>query len=90
MERAGVLQKVESIIGKELEDRSLRITEQTTVGDLPDWDSVAHFRIIIAIESEFEILFELEEHTEFEKIGDVIDCICRKLALPMRDPTAPR
>jgi acyl carrier protein len=80
VERTGVLQRVESIIGAELDDRSLRITEDMAVGELPNWDSVAHFRIVIAIEDEFRILFELEEHTEFEKIGDVIDCICRKLA----------
>jgi acyl carrier protein len=76
MERASVLQRVRSIIGLEL-DRTLCIT---AVGDLPDWDSVAHFRIMIGIENAFEILFDLEEHTEFEKIGDVVDCICHKLA----------
>jgi acyl carrier protein len=80
MERANVLQRVRSIIGLELDDRALCITEDTAVGELPDWDSVAHFRIVIAIENAFGILFDLEEHTEFEKIGDVVDCICHKLA----------
>ena len=80
VERANVLQQVASIIRLELDDRSLCITEETVVGELPDWDSVAHFRIVIAIENAFGILFELEEHTEFEKIGHVVDCICQKLA----------
>ena len=79
MERASVLQRVRSIIGLELDDRTLCITEGTAVGELPDWDSVAHFRIVIAIENAFGILFDLEEHTECEKIGDVVDCICHKL-----------
>jgi hypothetical protein len=51
MERANVLQRVRSIIGLELDDRSLCITDDTAVGELPDWDRVAHFRIVIAIEN---------------------------------------
>jgi acyl carrier protein len=82
--RAEVLQKVQAIVRAELDDPSLLIAEDTAVSALPDWDSVAHFRIIIAIENEFEILFELEEHTEFETIGDVIACICQKLPQVVR------
>lgn len=77
--RAEVLQKVQAIVRAELDDPSLSLAEETAVSALPDWDSVAHFRIVIAIENEFEILFELEEHTEFETIGDVVACICEKL-----------
>ena len=79
VKRAEVLQKVQAIVRAELDDPSLPLAEDTAVSALPDWDSVAHFRIVIAIENEFEILFELEEHTEFETIGDVVACICQKL-----------
>ena len=79
VKRAEVLQKVQAIVRAELDDPSLAVAEDTAVSALPDWDSVAHFRIVIAIENEFEILFELEEHTEFETIGDMIACICQKL-----------
>jgi acyl carrier protein len=80
VERAEVLQKVRSIVNSELGDRSLHLTEDTAIANLPDWDSVAHFRIVIALEIAFGIFFELEEQTEFEKIGQVVDCICHKLA----------
>ncbi len=89
VERSEVLQKIGSIVVAELDDRSLRITEDTAVEELPNWDSVAHFRIVIAIEDEFDILFELEEHTEFRKIGDVIDCVCSKVASRKRVAAGP-
>jgi acyl carrier protein len=79
VKRAEVLQKVQAIVRAELDDPALCLAEDTAVSALPDWDSVAHFRIVIAIENEFEILFELEEHTEFETIADVVACICQKL-----------
>jgi acyl carrier protein len=77
---AQVLHKVRSTVAAELENDSLDIDESTVIGDLPDWDSVAHFRIMIALENDFGILFDLQEHTEFETIGHVVDCICSKLA----------
>ena len=76
-----VLQKVRSTVAAELEDDTLSIDESTMIGELPDWDSVAHFRIMVALENDFGILFDLEEHTAFETVGQVVDCICRKLSI---------
>jgi acyl carrier protein len=76
-----VLQKVRSTVAVELEDDTLCIDESTMIGELPNWDSVAHFRIMVALENDFGILFDLEEHTEFETVGQVVDCICRKLSI---------
>jgi acyl carrier protein len=81
---AQVLQKIRSTVAVELENDSASIDESTVIGELPGWDSVAHFRIMIALENDFGILFDLEEHTEFETVGQVIDCICSKLAIPAR------
>jgi acyl carrier protein len=79
--RVQVLQKVRSIVVVELEDDTVSIDDSTVIGELPHWDSVAHFRIMVALENDFGILFDLEEHTEFETVGQVVDCICRKLSI---------
>jgi acyl carrier protein len=78
--RVQVLQKLRSIVAAELEDDTLCIDDSSVIGDLPHWDSVAHFRIMVALENDFGILFDLEEHTEFETVGQVVDCICSKLS----------
>jgi acyl carrier protein len=80
VDRAKVSQKLRAIVAVELEDDTLCVDESTVIGDLPGWDSVAHFRIMIALENEFGILFDLDEHTEFEMVGQVVDCICTKLS----------
>jgi acyl carrier protein len=79
-----VLQKVRSTVAVELEDDTLCIDESTIIGELPQWDSVAHFRIMVALENDFGILFDLDEHTEFETVGQVVACICRKLLIAGR------
>ncbi len=77
--RFQVLEKVRSIIAVELEDEDLSIEDSTIIGELPHWDSVAHFRIMVALENDFAILFDFEEHSDFETVGQVVDCICDKL-----------
>jgi acyl carrier protein len=78
---AQVLQKIRSTVAMELENDTLSIDESTAIGELPGWDSVAHFRIMVALENDFGILFDIDEHTEFETVGQVVDCICRKLSI---------
>jgi acyl carrier protein len=79
--RGQILQKVRSTVVIELEDDTICIDESTRIGELPHWDSVAHFRIMVALENDFGILFDIEEHTEFETVGQVVDCICKKLSM---------
>jgi acyl carrier protein len=79
VDRSYIKEALRQIIGAELDIDPPCIIEATTLHDIPEWDSVAHFRIIIAVESEFGILFTLEEHTEFADIGEMINCICAKL-----------
>lgn len=79
IDRVQVLHKVRTTIALELENDTLWIDESTMIGELPDWDSVAHFRIMVALENDFGILFDLDEHTDFETVGQIVDCICTKL-----------
>lgn len=79
MQRTEVLQQVQAIIRAQFDDESIEITDATVVDDIPDWDSVAHVQIMVAIENQFGILFDAEEYTEFADVGEMIDCIGEKL-----------
>jgi acyl carrier protein len=79
MNRAELLDEVQVILQIELDDPAAQITRSTVVDDIQDWDSVTHVRIIVAIESRFGIMFDLEEYTTFANVGEMIDCIARKL-----------
>jgi len=50
------------------------------VDDIPDWDSVTHVQIVVAIEKHFGIFFDPEEYMEFADLGEMIDCVAAKLA----------
>src|SRR4051812_38240556 len=74
-----ILREVQAIIRVELDQPLAEITSATVADELPDWDSIAHVRIIVAVENRFGIVFDPEEYTEFADVGEMIACIARRL-----------
>jgi acyl carrier protein len=79
VQRRDVLRQLQSIVREELDDPSIQITDATAIRDLPDWDSAAHVRILVAMEAHFDILIDVEEYTTFTTLKDIVDCVCGKL-----------
>ena len=89
LRRADILQIVQSLVLAQLEDGSIPIEEATSINDVPDWDSIAHVQIVVAVENAFVILFEPDEYMDFNTVGEMIDVISRKLACKAEQPGAP-
>lgn len=80
MERGAILAAVRDIIRSELDEPTVAVTESTVIDDIDGWDSVAHVRIIVAIEARFAVRFEPDEYMDFQSVADVIDALSKKLA----------
>ena len=61
------------------DDDYLIITKSTTSSDISGWDSLAHIRLIVAIEKFFEIRFTADEIFELENVGEMVSLITRKV-----------
>ena len=61
------------------DDDNLIITKSTTSSDISGWDSLAHIRLIVAIEKFFEIRFTADEIFELENVGEMVSLITRKV-----------
>jgi acyl carrier protein len=61
-------------------DDDLKITQSTTAKDIDGWDSLAHIRLIVAIEKFFKLRFTAAEISELENVGEMIDLILKKKA----------
>lgn len=55
------------------------VTENSTVGDFPQWDSVGHLSILSQVEEAFDISFEPEEMMEMEDVKDIVEAVKSKL-----------
>jgi acyl carrier protein len=73
--RDAVLARLQDIFRAELDDDALDIGLDTQQQDLKGWDSLAHIRLVSAIESEFDFQFNLAEIEEITSVRQFVDLI---------------
>jgi acyl carrier protein len=49
------------------------VQDELGVGDIPEWDSLAHMRLIAALDSELGIVLDIEQSLDIEDVRDIID-----------------
>jgi len=79
MERNDILARVEEIFRDELELDELKLTDETTADDVEEWDSLSHIQLVVALEKDFGIKFSSREILSWDNVGDLVDCIQKKL-----------
>lgn len=73
------LEKVIEIVATTCDVDKSEVTENSTVGDFPAWDSVGHLSILTNVEEAFDISFEPEEMMEMEDVKDIVNAVNAKL-----------
>ena len=79
MERSEILKRVEEIFREELEIEDLELNDETTADDVEEWDSLSHIQLIVSIEKEFNLKFTSREIMSWANVGEMIDCIQKKV-----------
>ena len=79
MDRNEVLKQVNEIFIDVLEKEDIVLTDDTVAGDIEEWDSLAHIRLVVAIEKKFNTHFSSREIQSWENVGEMIDCIYEKV-----------
>ena len=68
---ADIHDRAQEVFREVFEDPMLAISEQTEAADIPEWDSLAHINLILALEEEFGIEFSSAEVTSMANVGDL-------------------
>lgn len=79
MERNDILQKVNEVFVDNLDNESIVLTENTTVDDIEEWDSLTHVQLVVAVEKKFKIRFIAKEIQSWKNVGEMINSISTKL-----------
>lgn len=77
--RQEVMNKVTDIFRDVFDDDSLVITDATNSNDIEDWDSLEHIALIVSMEKEFGLKFDIKEVNKLANVGEMIDLIVSKL-----------
>lgn len=77
-------EKLKTILAATLEQDIDELRDEMSASDFPDWDSLAHLNIVIAIEKEFGIRFAIAEISRLKQpdqtIGSLLQLISQKKA----------
>lgn len=79
MTRDEVKAKVQDIFRDIFDDDELIITDETNAEDIEDWDSIEHISLVVAMEKEFSLKFDIKRVNALENVGGMIDLIMEML-----------
>lgn len=75
MSREEVFEKVTEIFRDVFDDDDLVIGETTNSDDIEDWDSLEHIQLIVGMEKEFGVKFDIKTVNTLENVGQMVDLI---------------
>ena len=79
MTRAEVFQKLNSVFQDVFDDDTIIVRDETTAADIEDWDSLEHINLMVAIEKDFGMRFNMAEVTGLKNVGEMVDVIMKRL-----------
>jgi acyl carrier protein len=52
-------------------------SEELTAGDIPQWDSLGHLQVVMAVEQEFDVAFDVTDMLNAVSVSDFLDLLNR-------------
>ncbi len=80
MDEKKIYEILNDIFRDVFDDDELTVTKDTTQDDIEEWDSLANINLVVCIEDEFDVKFDIKEITEMKSVGLIADAIKAKLA----------
>ena len=74
-----VMAVVTGIFRDVFDDDTLVIEDKTNSSDIEDWDSLEHIALVVSMEKEFNLKFDLKEINKLANVGEMVDLIISKL-----------
>jgi acyl carrier protein len=79
MGKGEILKKVNGVFVDVLDNDKIALKNETTAGDVDEWDSLHHIQLVVAIEKQFKIRFTSREIQSWKNIGEMVDSISAKI-----------
>jgi len=58
------------------------LTPATTAKDVPEWDSLTHISLVVAVEKAFSVRFRVGEVEKTKNVGEFADLILKRTQEP--------
>lgn len=68
---------IEAIVVATLKMKPEDYSEDLGAGDVPEWDSMGHVTLLMAVEKHFHFAFDVSDAIEIETVSDLIKAVER-------------
>ena len=75
MNRTEIMAKLNEIFCDVFDDEDIVLTNETTADDIEDWDSLEQINLLVAIDKQFNIKFQLADVADLENVGAMADLV---------------
>ena len=75
MNKEEIYERLNEVFRDVFDDESITVNENTTSSDIEDWDSLEHINLVVAVEQEFGIKFNMGEVTTMKNVGEMVNII---------------
>ena len=79
MEKEEIYERLNSVFRDVFDDESIVVKPETTSNDIEDWDSLEHINLVVAVEQEFGIKFNMKEVTSMKNVGEMVEIIISRI-----------
>ena len=70
-----------TVIFREIFDNpTLELREDMTAADIPEWDSLNHIDLIVAVECKFKVKFTTRDVAALKTVGDMAELTAKKVS----------
>ena len=70
-----IYETLNEVFREVFDDESITVEASTTADDIEDWDSLEHINLVVAIEDEFDLKFNMGEVNSFKNVGEMVEVI---------------
>ncbi|MGI6623097.1 MAG: acyl carrier protein [Acetivibrionales bacterium] len=67
-----IIEVITRMFREVFDDESMVITGSTSQEDIEEWDSLSHLRIILLLEKEFGIKFDIDRVGSLTSVGSIV------------------
>lgn len=75
MEESQIYTKLAVIFEDVFDDDSIRVRPELTAKDVDGWDSLAHIRLMLAVEKAFGVKFSNSEINKLQNVRELVELI---------------
>lgn len=69
------LNRLQDVFRDVFEDDTLTVVRQTTAHDIPEWDSLMHVSLVVAVEQHFGVRFSSGDVARLQNVGELLDLV---------------